>query len=107
MANAWASEHKAFGFCDRCAFRYPLMDLKYEVTNLVRNGYRVCPECFDPDHPQLQIGRYRSDDIQSLRDPRPDNSQAASRRLYSWNPVGHPTTGATRVRVGLVTITTS
>lgn len=105
MATAWVSENNAFGFCDRCSFRYPLNELKYEFTNLIRNGLRVCPECFDEDHPQLQVGRYRTDDVQSLRDPRPDNSQAASRRLSAWNPVGQDATSKTRVLVGLVTIT--
>lgn len=107
MVSAWASEKNAFGFCDRCSFRYPLSELRIEFTNLVPNGYRVCPECWDIDHEQLQIGRYRSDDIQSLRDPRPDNAQAESRRLFAWSPVGQIATSTVRVRLGVVTVTTT
>jgi len=34
----------------------------------------VCPTCWDPDQPQLQLGMYPVDDPQGVRDPRPDIS---------------------------------
>lgn len=79
-----------FGFCDRTGQRYPLKDLLYEVVQGKRTGFRVGRDVFDPDHPQNFIGRVRTDDKQSLRDPRPDTSQAVSRSLWGWNPVGNP-----------------
>ena len=38
----------------------------------------MCPECWDPDHPQLQLGMYPVDDPQALRNPRPDRSYVLS-----------------------------
>jgi hypothetical protein len=34
----------------------------------------VCPTCWEPDQPQLQLGMYPVDDPQAVREPRPDNS---------------------------------
>jgi hypothetical protein len=34
----------------------------------------VCPECWEPDQPQLQLGMFPVDDPQALRNPRRDNS---------------------------------
>jgi len=34
-------------------------------------GLKVCPECWDPDQPQLQVGRWPVSDPQALRSPRP------------------------------------
>jgi hypothetical protein len=61
----------------------------------------VCPRCWDPDQPQLQLGMYPVDDPQGLRNPRPDRSYVASGLLadgslgegsrifqWGWNPVG-------------------
>ena len=39
----------------------------------------VCPECWDPDQPQNQLGRYNVDDPQALRNPRPDQGLTESR----------------------------
>ncbi len=103
----FAAGKHAFGFCDRCAFRYPLAELKWEFEDKKRNGLRVCPECLDPDHPQLQLGRFRIYDPQTLRDPRPDLSQLESTSTFGWNPVGHPVTMEMTTSVGTVTVTTS
>ena len=61
----------------------------------------VCPECWDPDHPQLQLGMFPVDDPQGLRNPRPDRSYVTSGNdangylsggsrdiQWGWNPVG-------------------
>lgn len=79
--TAYASGKNAVGFCDRCGQRYKLEQLAYEITNKTRTNFRVCPECFDKDHPQLQVGLVKADDPQSLRDPRPDNALTDSRTL--------------------------
>lgn len=80
----------AWGICDRTGFRYPLADLVYEYQNGKRTGLRVGRDVADPDHPQNFIWRVRTDDAQSLRDPRPDNLE--DRGLFGWNPVGNPGT---------------
>ena len=79
MGSPFAVGKKAFGFCDRCGFRYLLVDLRIEVVALQDTSMKVCPQCFDPDQPQLQLGRHEFNDPQALRNPRPDIAQAASR----------------------------
>ena len=71
MSRPFASGKHAFGFCDICGFRYPLHELKTEVINLEQTDTRACPECWSPDNPQTQLGRYSFDDPQALRNPRP------------------------------------
>lgn len=90
MANRFASEKKAFGFCDRCAFRYPLKKLRtYVVLGKIINQ-RVCPTCWEQDHQQNWVGvigsRKAADDPQALRNPRPDTNLNDSRGLFAWNP---------------------
>ena len=63
----------AYGFCDRSGFSYDLADLVYEFRNGVRNGLRVGKDMVDQDHPQNFLGRVRTEDAQSLNDPRPDS----------------------------------
>ena len=72
MTQAYAVGKKARGFCDRCGFDYLLEDLKAEVVDLKVTGIRVCPECWDPDQPQRQLGRFPISDPQALRNPRPN-----------------------------------
>jgi len=69
----------AFGFCDVCGFRTPLSEMRENVFNLKPTGIRTCRTCWDPDHPQLQVGRYKVFDPQSLQNARPDSALAASR----------------------------
>lgn len=86
---SYARGSKAFGFCDKTGFRYPLKDLVWEYNNGTRTGFRVGKDVVDPDQPQNFLGRLKINDPQSLRDPRPDTSQAESRALWGWNPVGN------------------
>jgi len=102
---AFAKGKRAYGYCDRTGFRYPLKDLVYEVNRGVRTGSRIGKDVVDPDHPQNFIDRVKTDDPQSLSDPRPDAGQAASRALWGWGPVGHELTSNTG-SVGIVTVTT-
>jgi hypothetical protein len=55
-----------------------LKDLKKEVIKTRLFNLKVCPECWDPDQPQLQLGMYPVDDPQAVREPRPDVSYQAS-----------------------------
>jgi hypothetical protein len=78
MANRFASGKNAIAQCDRCDQRFKLKVLKREVIKTKNYELLVCPECWDPDQPQLQLGMYPVDDPQGLRNPRPDRSYVAS-----------------------------
>jgi len=78
MANRFASGKVAIAECDRCGQRYKLKILKREVVKTKNYELLVCPTCWDPDHPQLQLGMYPVDDPQGLRNPRPDRSYKQS-----------------------------
>lgn len=101
MANRFASGKNAIAMCDRCGFRFKLTELKTEIIKTKRYQVLVCPTCWDPDHPQLQLGMYPVDDPQALRNPRRDttyvtagvnadgNLTGGSRDIqWGWNPVG-------------------
>lgn len=74
MANRFANGRNAFGFCDYCGFRFKLKELKKLIIKTKQVSYKVCPQCWTPDQPQLQLGMYPIDDPQALRDPRPDTN---------------------------------
>lgn len=78
MPNRFASGKYAISECDRCAFRYPLKQLRKLVIKTKNVNLLVCPTCWEPDQPQLQLGMYPVDDPQALRDPRPDTSYLTS-----------------------------
>ncbi len=78
MGNRFASGKHAIAECDRCGQRFKLKALRREVIKTKTYELMVCPECWDPDHPQLQLGMYPVDDPQGLRNPRPDRSYLTS-----------------------------
>ena len=78
MANRFASGKYAIAQCDRCDGRFKLKQLKREIIKTKNYELLVCPECWDPDQPQLQLGMYPVDDPQGLRNPRPDRSYITS-----------------------------
>jgi hypothetical protein len=81
MPSPYARGKKAFGFCTRCNQRWLLSRLVTEtVAGRVVNN-RVCPDCFDRDHPQNWQGKFPINDPQALRNPRPDPSLEASRQI--------------------------
>lgn len=126
MGNRFASGKRAIAMCDRCGEQFKLKQLKTEIIKTKRYQILVCPECWDPDQPQLQLGMFPVDDPQALRNPRRDttyvtsgvnvngNLSGGSRDIYwGWNPVGGsrlfddvltPNTLALNVEVGTVTI---
>jgi hypothetical protein len=81
MSNTFAVGKYAFGFCDRCSFRYDLAELKTLTIKTKNVNIRVCPECWEEDQPQLQLGMYPVFDPQALRNPLPDTSYYQSRSL--------------------------
>jgi hypothetical protein len=90
MGNKFASGKKAIAICDRCGQRFKLKELKEEIIKTKRYNLLVCKECWDPDHPQLQLGMYPVDDPQALRNPRRDTTYVTS----GPNVVGNPTMGS-------------
>jgi hypothetical protein len=129
MGNRFASGKKAIASCDRCGQQYLLKVLKREVIKGKDFNLLVCPECWDPDHPQLHLGEYPVYDPQGLRNPRPDTTYVVSgvgedgqtsggSRIiqWGWNPVGGarandagltPNNLVSTVQLGTVTIVTT
>jgi hypothetical protein len=101
MGNRFANGIKAISECDRCGFRFKLKELKGLVIKTKNVNILVCRQCWEMDHPQLQLGMYPIDDPQALRNPRPDRSYFTSgptangsigegSRIFQWGwaPVG-------------------
>jgi len=114
MANNYASGKYSIAECDRCGQRFMLKQLRKEIIKTKLFNIKVCPECWDPDQPQLSLGLYPVNDPQAVREPRPDTSyqvsgttglqiidtnstnidavgyQAEGSRVFQWgwNPVG-------------------
>lgn len=101
MPNQFASGKYAIAQCDRCNFRFKLKQLKSLTIKTKKVNILVCPECWEQDHPQLQLGMYPVNDPQALRNPRPDSSYIAAgldvdgdpsggSRIFEWgwSPVG-------------------
>lgn len=129
MGNRFASGKKAIAECDRCGQQFQLKKLRTEIIKTKKYELLVCPECWDPDQPQLQLGMFPVDDPQALRNPRRDttyvtsglnaggNLSGGSRDIqWGWNPVGGassfdapltPNFLALTAQVGTVTISTS
>jgi len=79
----------AIAECDRCGFRYKLKELKPTRVNDRETGLRVCPTCWEGDHPQNDLGKYPVNDPQAVENPRPDNSVPESNYFqWGWAPVG-------------------
>jgi len=129
MGNRFSSGKNSIAICDRCGFQYKLSLLKKEVIKTKTYNLLVCPSCWDPDQPQLQLGMYPVDDPQGVRDPRKDNSYQVAGLLtdgyagggsrviqWGWNPVGGassfdtvltPNNLVLRVELGTVTVVTT
>jgi hypothetical protein len=74
MGNRFASGKNSIAECDRCGFRYKLKELKKLTIKTKQVTIKVCPTCWEPDQPQLQLGMYPVQDPQAVREPRRDNS---------------------------------
>ena len=106
MPNQFSSGKFAIAECDRCGQRFKLKELKKLTIKTKLTNIKVCPECWEQDQPQLQLGMYPVDDPQAVREPRPDtsyyelgNDGAGGSRViqWGWNPVG----GASQNDAGL------
>lgn len=101
MSYPFASGKWAIAICDRCGQQFKLKTLKTEIIKTKQYNLLVCNACWDPDHPQLQLGMYPVNDPQALRNPRRDTTYyqaglnaegdptGGSRQIqWGWNPVG-------------------
>lgn len=86
----YASGKYAIAECDRCAQRYLLKQLRKLTIKTKMVSIKVCPECWEPDQPQLQLGMYPVYDPQAVREPRPDVSyfQSGLNGLQTLDTVG-------------------
>jgi hypothetical protein len=129
MPTKYASGKHAIAECDRCGQRYKLVQLKKLTIKTKQVSIKVCPECWEPDQPQLQLGMYPVNDPQAVREPRPDVSYRTSGILadgsvgegsrviqWGWNPVGGarafdtlltPNDLIAQGQIGTVTVTTT
>ena len=64
---AYALGKFARALCDRCGFEYKLSELREEWT-----GSKVCSQCYEPKHPQLEPLTATADP-EALYKPRPNN----------------------------------
>jgi len=126
MPSQFSSGKNSIAECDRCGFRFKLAQLKGLVIKTKNVNIMVCPECWEPDQPQLLLGMYPVNDPQAVRNPRPDVSYVTSgvgedgypsggSRIiqWGWNPVGGskqfdaaltPNNLALTISIGTVTI---
>lgn len=88
MSARFASGKNAIAECDVCGFRYRLHELRSLVKKGVTTSIQACPTCWNPDHPQNELGRYPVDDPQAIRNPRPDFAGYAQSRAQII-PVPH------------------
>jgi hypothetical protein len=72
MPNKYSSGKHAISQCDRCGFRFKLKQLRRLIIKTKNVNILVCPECWEPDQPQLSLGMYPVNDPQAVRNPRPD-----------------------------------
>ena len=74
MGVTYAAGKHSIAECDRCGLRYKLKELRAVTIKTKNTNILVCPTCWEPDQPQLQVGMYPVNDPQAVRNPRPDNS---------------------------------
>ena len=66
MGAGYASGKFAIALCDQCGQRFKLLQLIKDWK-----GFKVCPECYEPKHPQLEPKR-TINEPQALYQPRPE-----------------------------------
>jgi hypothetical protein len=96
MPTKYSSGKNAIAECDRCGQRYKLVQLKKLTIKTKLVSIKVCPTCWDPDQPQLQLGMYPVNDPQAVREPRPDISYYGS----GINIFGYPDDGSRQFQWG-------
>lgn len=72
MSAGWASGKFAIALCDQCGQRFKLNALTKDWR-----GFKVCRECYEPKHPQLEPKRTITEP-QALYQPRPEARMAVT-----------------------------
>lgn len=113
--SRFASSARAIAICDVCGFQYKLNELRTTTVRGRKTNILACTECWEPDHPQNELGMYPVHDPQAIQNPRPDFAELVSSRSFQWgwNPVGGgsddsltPNNLKALASVGVVTIVT-
>jgi hypothetical protein len=103
MSTKYASGKFSIAECDICGQRYKLKELRKLTIKTKQVSIKACPECWNPDQPQLQLGMYPVYDPQAVREPRPDLSyyqsgtsglQIALTSTTAPDSVGYPEGGS-------------
>ena len=109
MATKYSSGKHSIAECDRCGQRYKLKELKKLILKTKQISIKVCPECWEPDQPQLLLGMYPVNDPQAVREPRPDVSykvsgntglQTGLTNSNNVQDVGYPSDGSRQIEWG-------
>ena len=100
--SRFASGRKSLAICDICGFQYKLRELRDLIIKGRNSNLMACPECWNPDQPQLSLGSFPVNDPQAIRNPRPDYNQYAQSRAQVIPVRGVVGTGF----IGTVTVTT-
>jgi hypothetical protein len=111
MATKYASGKNSIAECDRCGQRYKLVQLKKLTIKTKQVSIKVCPECWEPDQPQLHLGIYPVWDPQAVREPRPDTSYYTSgttglltnkndANINNVDDAGYPNDGSRQIQWG-------
>jgi len=100
--SRFASGKKSLAICDICGFQYKLRELRGLIVKGRNSNLMACPECWNPDQPQLSLGTFPVNDPQAIRNPRPDYNQYAQSRAQVIPVRGVVGTGF----IGTVTVTT-
>jgi hypothetical protein len=83
MPNRFSSAKFSIAQCDRCGFRTKLKDLRSLTIKTKQVNILVCSECWEQDHPQLQLGMYPVNDPQAVMNPRSDVINYPQSRSYT------------------------
>ena len=109
MATKYSSGKHSIAECDRCGQRYKLKELKKLILKTKQISIKVCPECWEPDQPQLLLAMYPVNDPQAVREPRPDVSYQVSgntglqiglNNSNNVQDVGYPSDGSRQIEWG-------
>jgi hypothetical protein len=109
MSTKYASGKFSIAICDICGQGYKLKELRKLTIKTKQVSIKACPECWNPDHPQLQLGMYPVYDPQAVREPRPDLSyyqsgtsglQIALTSTTAPDSVGYPEGGSRIIQWG-------
>jgi hypothetical protein len=87
MGAGYASGKFAIALCDQCGQRFKLNTLIKDWK-----GFKVCPECYEPKHPQLEPKRNITEP-QALYQPRPEATMPVTIYIGATSDTGLASVG--------------